>query len=933
MRCRLQFSRLLRFLAASLLSTIPALAQPATNGTIAGQVFDAQTARPINGARIAVNGVTAGGMATDTDGRFNFSMAPGKYTLRFTADNYASVDVTDVEVKVGEVVDASTVMANKALVTSVDVVEKVGAIASSAEATMTERKLAAVVSDSIGGDEIRKTVASDAAGALEKVTGVSIVDSGYVYVRGLGERYSSTMLNNAMIPTTEPEKRVVPLDMFPANLIDNIRVLKTYSPDLPGEFSGGVVQMSTIEFPTTRTMRVSLSQGFNTNTSFGNFNSYPGGVRDAFGFDNGVRSLPSSIPSQGRLFAGRYSAAELQQFGRSFTNNWQTQSNQSQRPQGSYSLSGGDSFFNGRVGIVGAISFTNQPQRTDALQRYFINVNDQPVAATEYPTMLTDLEGIRLGAVLNVALKLSNSNKVVFRNTVTRDTDKEARFMKGFNSNLETNIEATRLRWIERGLLSTGVEGEHVATKLGNLLLKWQFTYSSSVRDEPDLRETVYGLNSNGTRTLIASTESGIRFFSGLNDRIYEPLAEASLPFFKGGLSGILKFGFRGTLRDRDFAARRFRFLPIDQRTLNFTQSPNQLFAPGNIRPDGFQIREFTRGTDSYDATMDIYGGFAMVDLALSPKLRLITGARIEDADINVSTIDPLVPGAVPVKARLKNRDALPGANVIYSLTARQNLRVGYGRTVNRPDFRELSPFDFTNVVGGFATQGNPNLLRAKIDNVDVRWEWFPSGDQVIAASYFYKRFDNPIEVAITPTGSVTRQSFLNADNAINQGFELEFRRNLGNMFKKRAAVLAPFSLQSNFTFVDSSVKLPTGTFLSEILTSKSRPLVGQSRFIFNTILDWNNPRWRSNARFFVNSVSRRITDVGTFRLPDIYQERNLFLDFSYQYDLRESGRWSLRFTAENLTDNKYHWTQGPETFRQFQIGRTFTVGTSFSIF
>jgi len=902
-------------------------------GTVAGTVFDATSGQPVRGARISIDGQGASNLVTDVDGRYKLDLSPGKYKILFQADNYADTSVNEVEVKVGELTEASTVMSNKASVTKIDVVEKVGAVAATAEAMLTERKLAAVVSDAISSDEIRKTVASDAAGAIEKVTGVSIVDNGYVYVRGLGERYSSTMLNNAMIPTTEPEKRVVPLDLFPAALIDSIKVLKTYSPDLPGEFSGGVVQMTTVEFPTKRTVRVSLSSGFNTNTSLGEFRTYPGGGRDAFGFDDGTRGLPASFPADGRLFAGRFTAAQLQQFGRDLPNNWETTLNTKQRPSQSYSVSAGDVYFNGRVGIVGAVSFSNQPQRTDQMQRYFINVNDRPAVATEYPSMLTDLEGIRLGAVLNVALKATPSNKFVIRNTVTRDTDKEARFMRGFNSNLESNIEATRLRWVERGLASTGIEGEHVMTKLGNLLAKWQFTYSSSVRNEPDLREVVYGLNLNGTRSLIASTESGIRFYSDLKDRIYEPLAEGTLPFFRGKISGLFKFGFQGTFRRRDFAARRFRFLPIDQRTLNFTQSPNQLFAPANIRPDGFQIREFTRGTDSYNAEMDIFGGYAMIDLALTPRLRLIGGVRIEDADINVLTIDPLVPGSVPVAARLQNRDPLPGANLIYALTQRQNLRFGYGRTVNRPDFRELSPFDFTNVVGGFAMQGNPNLVRATIDNFDARWEWFPGGDQVVAASYFYKRFDKPIEISITPTGSVTRQSFLNADSAVNQGLEFEFRRNLGNLYQKWATRLAPFSLQVNFTFVNSNVKLPTESFLSAILTSKSRPLVGQSRFIYNVILDWNNPKLRSNARFFLNSVSRRITDVGTFRLPDIYQERNTFLDFVYQFDILESGRWNFRFTAENLSNNRYQWTQGPETFRQFQIGRTFSIGTSFSIF
>jgi TonB-dependent receptor len=324
---------------------------------------------------------------------------------------------------------------------------------------------------------------------------------------------------------------------------------------------------------------------------------------------------------------------------------------------------------------------------------------------------------------------------------------------------------------------------------------------------------------------------------------------------------------------------------------------------------------------------MDIYGGYTMVDLSLGGRWRAQFGLRVEDADIRVNTIDPLVPGGIPSVASLVNRDYLPGVNITFAATPRQNLRLGFGRTVNRPDFRELSPFEFTNVVGGYSTTGNPDLRRALISNYDVRWEWFLGGNQIIAASYFYKRFSDPIEQIYRPTASELRQTFLNVPAANNQGIELELRKGLG-AFSRR---LSPFALQANFTFVDSSVNIPTDRFPQ--LTSKQRPLVGQSRFIYNAIAEWTQPRLRSNARFYVNSVSRRITDVGTFRLPDVYQERSVFLDFVYQVSFTETGRYRMRFSGENLGNNTYRYTQADFTVRQFQLGRTFSVGLSYSFF
>jgi TonB-dependent receptor len=540
---------------------------------------------------------------------------------------------------------------------------------------------------------------------------------------------------------------------------------------------------------------------------------------------------------------------------------------------------------------------------------------------------VSDVESVRVGGVFNAALQLTPSNKLVVRNTLTRDTDKEARTFRGLNGRIDSMIQNERLRWVERDLWSTGMEGEHLLQGLGGSLLHWQLTYSKSSRDEPDMREVIRSVEDNGTLPFLALPQSGTRFYNGFEDRIYEPLVEFGKPFFTGSVSGIFKAGFRATFRDRSFEARRFRLVPTRLFELNLTAPNNVLFGPENITPDLFQIRENTRGTDSYTADMDVYAAFGMVDLALGPRWRLVGGVRVEDATIRVNTIDPLVPGAVPAISELKNRDPLPGVNLIYALTPQQNLRFGYGRTLSRPDFRELSPFDFVNILGGFSFAGNPDLRRTKIDNFDARWEWFFGGNQLLALSYFYKDFTDPIEVTIQPTTGDLRQTFFNAQGAKNQGLEVEFRRNLQFLHPK----LSSFSLQTNFTVVDSDVRL--GDEQRGLLTSLQRPLMGQSRYIYNIIAEWARPQWRSNARFYTNYVSRRITDVGALGLPDIYQESNTFLDFVYQFDIKEGGKWSIRFTAENLTDNHYHWTQADILQRSYRLGRTFSIGTSFGIF
>lgn len=899
-------------------------AQTPQTGTVTGTVFDSQTGRPVPGVAIAINGQSSNANITDPDGKYSLKLSPGTYTLRFSNDNYSPLDMTDVIVKAGEVTDASLVLSNKASNTTVEVVEKIGALESTADAMLNERKLSSVVSDSISRDELAAGASSDAAGALQKVTGVSVVGSGFVYVRGLGERYSSTQLNGSAVPTTEPEKRVVSLDLFPAGLIENIKIAKTYSPDLPAEFSGGLVQLQTIQFPTQKMFNVTMKTGFNTATTFDKFLTYPSGTNDFFGFGSGARGIPSLIPSDRRLFTGQFTPAQLQSFGQAFSNNWEPTGISSVRPALDWSAVGGGTF--GRIGLVGALSFSNKPQTQRELQRYLRQGAGSPIIFTEYPEFTEHTEQAKLGAVLNAAVRLTANHKILFLNTFTHDSEKAAREFTGYDGGLDSNITTQRLRYIERSTFSTGIAGDHSFPTWKNSLINWNFTYSNSNRDEPDLREVIRGLLPDGRYIFSATGSSGLRFFSSLNDRIYEPRADYSIPFFKGNFTGLFKTGVRMTIRRRDFNARRFLFVPQQISTLNLFLPSNQLFAPSNIRQSGFQITEFTRATDTYAAETNIYAGYAMVDLNIGPRWRISGGIRIEDASQNVVTFDNRVPNAKPVIAGLSNRDPAPAVNVIYSLTPKQNFRLSYSRTLSRPDFRELSPFDFNNVLGGFVVAGNPNLKRATVQNFDARWEMFSGGNQVISASFFSKLFTDPIEQTIVPSNDL-RQTFVNAQGARNFGIELEYRRSLASLSKK----LRDFAVSSNFTFVDSNIQIRPED--ATIVTSQNRPLLGQSRYIFNSIFNWNRPQWHSDLKFYANYVSRRISDVGTFRLADIYQEGNTFLDIVYQYHIGEKKKYIIRFEAENLANNRYNWTQGDILQREYRLGRNFQIGLTYSLF
>jgi len=927
--------RLLRLAGLLLFAILPAAAQQ--QGTILGIVFDAANGNPLPQVTVEISGPTSVAAKTDTDGSYTVKVPPGTYSAKLSSPNHLSTTIDGIVVTAGQVADGSTVMSKAGEVTEVEVTATVEVETASAVALLTERKLADRVQDSISAEEIQEGTASDAAGALTKVTGVSLVGEGYVYVRGLGERYSATSLNNTMLATTEPERRVVPLDLFPANLIDNIKVLKTYSPDLPGEFSAGLVQVETTEFPSQPTFSVSYSVGFNSQTQGKRFLDYPGGDLDFFGFDDGTRELPEFIPRDTRIDRGNFTAEELQELGRRFDNEWELEPIADlSRPSQSVNLVAGSSF--GKLGLVGAVTFSNGLRTIPNQDRIFYQPNPDAAAGRADPNEVPPLpENIfvydesnvnaRLGAIFNVSYRFNEQHKISSKNFLSRDSDNESRFYTGFHQDFGFDIENQRLRWIERQIFSTQIEGEHLFTGLNNSILSWRYGFSNARRDEPNLRENVYVFNDVREEfEFFDDSQSAFRMFNDLDENIQNPQVDFMTPFYKGGFSGSVKFGVNASFRERDFRSRRLRLALRGGRNIDRTLPPNELFADENIRPNGFELAETTRITDAYNGTRDTYGYYGMVDLNLTNKWRATGGLRIEDMDQNVVTFDPFNPQENRQPAPFNVVNYLPAANVTYQATPKQNVRFGYSQTVSRPDFRELALFDFLDIVGGRQTIGNPELRQTTIQNYDARWEYFPGGNQLIAASFFYKTFEDPIERVIQATiGLLT--TFANADQANNFGFELEFRRNL-NFLSPR---LREWSVTTNFTFVDSNIDLTDVE--DTVITTLERPMQGQSRYVANAIVEWRKPEYRSTARFYMNYFSERITDVGSLSLPDVFQQGVSTLDAKYELSLREDGRWKLSFSAENLSNPTWLWTQGGEIFQRYKLGRTYEVGTSFRFF
>ena len=897
---------------------LPALAQAQETGRVVGTVRDERNAIALPGVPVEVAG-TGQVVYTDVDGRYVLDLTPGEHELLVALGGYQPRTITVRVAASQRTVTADVGLSMNAFTETVTVTARaIDSETASSEAQLSLRRNAPIVTDNLGGAEMKLNSDSNAAAAMQRVTGLSVVDD-FVYVRGLGERYSNTTLNGAVIPTTEPDRKVVPLDLFPSGLIDNIQVVKSYVPDRSAEFAGGLVQIEPLKLPSGPTADVSWSLGFNSATTGQDVLGGIGGGRDWLGYDDGTRDLPAGFPSRKVIRGGIFTPEvgflrpELERIGESFDNSDWTPRTRTGKPNQDVSFVLGNRF--GNLGVMASIAQSYKEQFQEEQQTYY-RVGGSGLSSFSDYDFNVSTQRANTGVVGNVAYQFTPNNRLSLENFYTHSGRGESRTYAGFNSDIATDIRSTRHYWIEEDLLSNSLSGDHFFQGAGNSLVEWRATYSSANRDEPDLQEALYERNGD-VFVLADESQSGFRMYNTLDDAT----TDLALNWTVSGtqwsqLPAQYKFGVSYVDRNRDFSSRRFRYLPTGTGGIDLTESPEQLFTAGTIGKN-FEFREETRVTDAYDAAQTVTGFYAMTDLSLSQTARLVGGARVENFDQAVNTFDPFDFDGNPdvIQARLENTDVFPGVNLVLAVRPDQNLRVGFSQTVNRPEFRELAPYEFTDVVGGRATVGNPSLTRALIQNVDVRWEAFPGAEEVLAASVFFKHFNDPIERIVEPTAQL-RTSFTNADSARNVGLELEARRRLNDRLLVGA----------NYTFVNSQITLAPAA--AQVQTSLERPLAGQSKNLFNGILQVEGDRF--TARLLYNFFGSRISDVGSLGLPDILEEGRGSLDFVLSSRFRAL---SIRFSADNLTDEAFEFTQGGELQRRFELGRTFAINFGLTVF
>ena len=581
--------------------------------------------------------------------------------------------------------------------------------------------------------------------------------------------------------------------------------------------------------PPQPVLDLSYGIGFFSNATGNDIPFSPLGSRDGWGFDNGARALPAGIPNSKIVRQGIYtpdvgfSNNQITEYGKLFENVWRPV-DETAKPGQSWSATFGNRF--DKLGVIASATHSYKEQFVEEDRRFF-RIGDAGTldTASDYH-MLTGVQKAQLGVVANLSYQFSTNQRITFENFYTHSGRDEGRFFEGQNTDNARDYRNSRLQFIEEGLMANAIGGEHFFQNLSSSRFDWRANFARATRDEPDLRETLYErpLNSaaNVVYTYADESQSGFRMFNELNDDTADVTLNWATLSAAGGRPTQYKFGFAYADRSRDFLSRRFHFIPIttqkaDTGNLLFdnTLPPEQIFVESNIGT-AFRLSEETRPTDGYRGDQSTTSAYGMVDVAMSSRSRIIAGARVEQFDQTVITQDPFGLFSREVRAENNNTDFFPAVNFVLGATANSNIRLSYSTTVNRPEFRELAEFEFTDVVGNRAVKGNADLQRALIQNVDARWEMFGGGRSVLAASTFYKYFDKPIERVVIASANPIA-TFQNADNARNFGIELEAARQLGRHF----------FVNANYTFVDSKITLSPEQL--GVQTSAERPLAGQS--------------------------------------------------------------------------------------------------------
>lgn len=906
-------------------------------GTIQGIIQDPKLGETLIGASVKIMG-TELGTATDLDGFFSIERVPaGEYTLQISYVSYRTELLTGVKVESDKITQLKLDMVEESA-TLQEVVVTAEAVRTSEVAILSEIKASMQVVSGISEQQIKKSMDGNAAQIVRRVPGITIVADRFINIRGLNARYNNVMLHNAFTPSMETDVKSFAFDIIPAGQIERLLVFKSPSADLPGEFAGGLVKIFTKGIPDQNGLTVEYSAGFRQGTTFQNFYQPETGKWHWTSFNNGQSNLPKDFPSSINQVINN--PIQLELAGKSLKNNW-VATPAAAVPDQKINLTNNLRTNLGRVQIGNITSVTYQDSRLlNQISRGDYNEQNNGIESRIYNYQDAQYNrNLRVGVLHNWGFRFSNNHKVDWKNLFNQSSTGSyvARSGKNFESNYIPNSHS--FDQVYKNIFSSQLVGNHKLNN-ENTIVDWTAGFNRATRDQPDYRRYRSDLDeTTGLSSIYVPFGAAQAFFLG---RFSSKMLEKT---FSGNLNLTQKFNeiefkIGGAIEDknRDFDARNLGYVRgsafgFDNDLIN--GDINNLFNHIDSR-NGIKIDEQTNPSDSYESNNILYAGYVTLLTPLGKKLSLSAGARLEH---NNQSLESAQIGGAPVSLSYPITKLLPSATLVYNFTHKAVVKASYGITLNRPEFRELAPFAYYDFDYNYVYKGSP-LRTAVVQNFDARFEYYPTPFEVMNVALFYKNFKDPIESLVVPgsgSGGAKTFTFANAERSINYGIEVEIKKSLANLTE--SGFLGKISTLFNASLIRSEVTLGDDISNGQ---SDNRPLQGQSPFIINAGLNYNDPNRGFQINALYNVIGKRIFAVGFQGYPDLYEMPRNVLDLVVTKELGskiifKAGVSDLlnqpgRILQDGNQDGK--WSPvNDQVIQQFAPGRLIQAGVSYKIY
>ncbi len=904
---------------------------------IRGKVTDASTGEELPGTNILIVG-SSKGTTTDFDGNYALNkLQAGTYTLQCSFISYQTKELQNITVKDGEVKIINIKLGEAALE-----LEEVQVVATKVERTETaiitmQRKSASVLSG-ISSQEMSKTGASNAAGALKKVTGVTVTGGKYVYVRGLSDRYSKTTLNGADIPSLDPERNTVQMDIFPSNILDNLLVYKAFRPDLPADFTGGLVDVKTKDIPEKYTINFSVKLGFNPQSTLRkDFLQYEGGKTDWLGFDDGTREIP--LEAKGEIPARYVDNAKLDNITKSFNKTWKPKQGFSGLNQ-KYTVGIGNQkeIFGKTVGFFfgGSYDYKYKAFNDGSYGRYKLTDKNADELSSQYESkMWKDGRKNTIWSLMGgLGIRLNSDNKLsytILTNASSTNDASHARFIDYRDG--DKLREKRVLSFNSRKFVANQIKGKHILPKANNLKIEWLGSYVYASQNEPDIRFLTNDINVNGSDTTYYVDKSSYsfprRFYRNMREMNTFARLDFTYPFRLMGAKSKFKFGGAYSSKYREYFQNTIGFGETVSKNYNDIQD---YFADDNISAvNGVYAQNSMADDDnnSYIGNQKISSAYLMADIPFFEKFRVVLGARLEKLFMETNSIQSINDDVKGVGI-IDTINILPSFNLTFSPKEMMNIRFAYNRTVARPSFREKSTVQMENKVGDLII-GNPLLQQTEIDNIDLRWEQYFKPGEMIAFGGFYKNFTNPIERTFNTKAQNPEITWRNVDEAQMYGLEAEFSKRLDFV-----NALKNLFFRTNLTYIYSQVSIDEQELESKRYFDKNysdkREMFEQSPWIINATLSYKNDSIGLTANISYTYNAKKLAIVNPNGIPDVYQKstNDLVFNINKKFGKRFIATFEVKNILNNRSTNIYDFNNKEYIYNDYGWGREFNIKLSY---